>query len=327
MPMTRTLFTAVMCICLNAAAADVAAQPEPSPEPSPAAVKKALKDARKSADARRLLRIGIEGQLATDLTRLDIYGRGVGIWNDERQFKLEDKGVREAIDLLLKADFAAMPDRFAFAGGDEREKPVQLIRVITVDVGGLSKTVTQDSKGPISAPFEKLNAQLVALCREPSQSGIGASSLEDGLRKVADGTLIPEALRISVNAPQLRSLASQTGQGWLMTLRQGTLTLQSHVLDRGYETVVDRPITTDEARALARVLLDDDVYELPSNVNTKGHTQLTVEVLNHGIDVMARAFASPKGDAATTAEQAFGAVRKALLGFSMSATTPSSPER
>ncbi len=88
-------------------------------------------------------------------------------------------------------------------------------------------------------------------------------------------------MRITVNASQLRSLASQTGQGWLMTLRQGTLTLQSHVLDRGYETVVERPITADEARALARELLDDEVYELPSNVNTEGHTQLTVGVLNH----------------------------------------------
>jgi hypothetical protein len=311
MPMTRSLLTALMCICLNAAAADVVARTGPAPE----AVKKALKNARKSADARGLLRIGIEGQLAPGLSRLEIYGRGVGIWNDERQFELEDKAVKQAIDDLINADFAAMPDRFTHGSSKDREKPVQLIRVITVDAGGLSKTVTQDSKGPISAPFEKLTAQLVALCRDPSQTGLGASSLEDGLRKVADGTLIREAMRITVNASQLRSLASQTGQGWLMTLRQGTLTLQSHVLDRGYETVVERPITADEARALARELLDDEVYELPSNVNTEGHTQLTVGVLNHRIEVMARAFASPKDATAATAETAFGAVRRTLLEF------------
>jgi hypothetical protein len=327
MPMTRTLFTALMCIFLNAPAADVAAQAEPAPEPSPAAVKKALKGAHKSGGERRLLRIGIEGQLAPGLTRLDIYGRGVGIWNDERQFKLEDKAVREAVDLLLKADFAAMPDRFAFGGSDDQEKPVQLLRVITVDVGGLSKTVTQDSKGPISVPFEKLITQLVALCRKPSQSGLGASSLDDGLRKVADGTLIPEAMRITVNAPQLRSLASQTGQGWLMTVRQGALTLQSHVLDRGYKTVVDRPITTDETRALARELLDDKVSELPANVNTQGHTQLMVGVLNHRIDVMARPFASPEDAAAMATEQAFGAVRKALFEFYKMAVQPPSPQK
>ncbi len=116
MPMTRSLLTALMCICLNAAAADVVARTGPAPE----AVKKALKNARKSADARGLLRIGIEGQLAPGLSRLEIYGRGVGIWNDERQFELEDKAVKQAIDYLINADFAAMPDRFTHGSSNDR---------------------------------------------------------------------------------------------------------------------------------------------------------------------------------------------------------------
>lgn len=293
-------------------------------DPSDVAMEKLLKKARKDETARSSVLIEVEGQLDADLHRLNIYGRGIGIWNAESQFTLKSKEVVSAIDLLLKAKFCDMPDRFAFEEvdderpmpvDDERPMPIKMIRAIKVTVGDLSKTVIQDNKGPRSEPFAKLTADLVALCRKPAESVLTASSLEDGLRKIADGLLAPETLTVTVNAPELRSLKSQKGQGWQLTLQHSKLILHSVTLDHGVKKIGERALDAAEVQKLAHELLEADAFELPSNLNTAGYTQLSVAVLDQKMRTMARVYATPPDEGAKAAMESFSTVRKDLYGL------------
>jgi len=291
-------------------------------DPSDVALEELLKKARKDESARSSVLIEVEGQLDAGLHRLNIYGRGIGIWNGESQFTLKSKEVVSAIDLLLEAKFCDMPDRFAFEEvDDERPMPIKMVRAIKVTVGGNSKTVVQDNKGPRSEPFAKLTADLVALCRKPAETALTASNLEDGLSKVADGVLAPETLTVTVNAPELRSLKSQQGQGWQLAVQHSKLKLTSVTLDHGVNKVGERTLEAAEVQKLARALLDAGAPDLPSNLNTAGYTQLMVAVLDQKMRTMARVYAAPPEEGAKAAMESFASVRKDLYGLFEQGTT------
>jgi hypothetical protein len=271
-----------------------------------------LQEAKESAEARLLLRIEIEGQLDDGLRRLAIFGRGIGIWDGKRQFVLSDDAVAQTLNRLLESGFSAMPDRFPPREPDDRQNPVQMIRMITVHVGGQMKMVIQDSKGAKSDEFKRLVDDLVALCAEPARKGRSALNLEDGLRKVADGTLAGETLWINANAPQMRSLESQRGQGWLVAVRAGLLTVQTHDIHSGYRKRGERPLDADEAQRIAKELIAAGVHELAANVCAEGHTQLTVAVLDQKVRTLARANSGCAGEAGEGEAKNFEQVRRFL---------------
>ncbi len=321
--MIATLATVIAAMLPTQGAAEEAAAASGSKATGTFAT--ALASARSDSAAREQLFVALDGQLADDLQRVDIYGRGVGIWNRRTQFSLDAGQVGEVVDLLLEAEFASLPERLAPQAPDGGRKPVRLIRAITVHVGGEEKTVVQDNKTAISKPLKQLTDRLVALCREPASKGIGAANLEDGLRKLADGTLAREALQVSANAPQIRSLDTQPGKGWLLSIRHGILKFQSHDLASGYRTLLERPLTDNEASQLARALLEANTAEMPRNINTSGHTQLTVAVLQHDIRCVARSFATSEDAEAERAAERFDKVREDLLEFSKKAANEDSP--
>jgi hypothetical protein len=272
----------------------------------------ALAEARESTEARLHLRIEIEGQLDDGARRVVLFGRGIGIWDGKRQFGLTNDAVSQAIDLLLESGFSAMPERFVPREPDDRQNPVQLIRMITVHVGDYMKMVIQDNKGAKSVEFQRLVDRLVALCKEPASHGITASSLEDGLRKIAEGTLAGETLWINANAPEMRSLDSQRGQGWLVSVRAGLLTVQTHDIENGYQKNVERQLGANEGQLIARSLVAANVHKLPANVSAPGYTQLTVAVLDHNLRTLARANPGSTGEAGEAATKDFKAVRRIL---------------
>lgn len=311
--LARIVVSMLVVACALPAAANGAV------DSSAVSLEKSLEMMRKDTEARSAFRVVIEGRLGQDLHRLVIYGRGIGIWNGKRQFVLESKKVREAIDLLLEAKFAGMPERFAFKEEkDERPMPVGLVRVVTVTTGSTSKMVLQDDRGPLSKTFESLVENLVALCEEPAAEGISASSLEEGLKKIAKGQLAPETLLINVNAPQLRSLKTQEGQGWLLDLQHGILSLRSNVLDEGVRGIAERALSLREVEKLAGSLLEAGASELPPQINTSGHTQLTIRVLDQKVRTMAREYATEPDETAKTAEKSFLKVRSTLHDLFMS---------
>ena len=306
----------VFVITLVAAATVLWSSATAADSPQDASMKQLLKSARKDTSLRDTVRIHVESNLDKKMHLLEIYGRGIGILNGEGQFTLEPKDVVAAIDLLLGAKFSDMPERFAYPDKDEDEEmPVKLYRVITVTVGGTSKTVIQDNKGPKSEPFAKLTVDLMSLCRKPAETLVTASNLADGLEKVAQGTLAPETLTVIVNAPELRSLESQEGQGWQLTVQHGQIVLTSVTIAHGINQVSKRTLGKYEAQKLAQEFLKADVADLPSNINTRGYTQLTVAVLNQKARTMARTFAGEPEQDAKEAAASFNRVREMLFAM------------
>lgn len=313
--MRKTMFDVSRLLVITlVAAASLSWSPAMAADSSQnASMQQLLKKAKTDADLRDTVRIEIEGNLDKNLRRLTIYGRGLGIWNGEGQFTLKSKEVVAAIDLLLKEKYYEMPERFAYDEKDaDVDMPVKLIRVITVNVAGQSKTVIQDNKGPKSEAFAKLTADLVSVCRKPARTLVNATSLKDGLEKVVNGTLAPETLTVSVNAPELRSLQSQEGQGWQLSIKHASLTLTSVTIEHGVTTLVERALDEAEIKKVAREFLQDGVPDLPSTINTKGYTQLTVAVLNQKVRTMARTFAGEPDQDSKEAAASFASVREML---------------
>jgi len=235
------------------------------------------------------LRIEVEGFLDAGARSLTVYGRGFGVWNRARQIKLSGKQVRKCLKILKKSGFLSMPERIV--GSKPPGEVTQLLRSVTLVIGEHRHKVEQDNKAPESQPFREMVAAIVAVCRPSAEKGVTATDLTDGLRKIADGALAPELLEISANAPELRSLPDQAGQGWLVQLRHGALAFTPHSLANGYGAPTRRALTESAVRDLARLLIREKVSSWPGNLNLPGYLQLSVRVLDRHVDIMARRFA------------------------------------
>ncbi len=321
MDTVRTVLTAVMAIAVSV--------------PCPAAKDEApgfgtrLERAVSNPTEWNTIRVEASGRLARDIHSLTVYGRGVGIWNGERQFTLKDEELGEILELLVKGGFADMPELIGGEEedeGDGHEKPLDrhpprgeapryLLRTLTVTVGDLSRTVIQEAEVPEARPFVTLLSRLVELCRKPAAGGVGAPDLATGLKMVAEGTLAPETLTVFVNAPQLRSLPSQEGQGWILNLQHAELEDATQVLGRGVVHKRKVRMAPEDVRKLAARLLEAGTASLPPRINTSGYTQLTVKVLDQKVSVMARTYAVRPDAAAKKEAETFARVRRILAGL------------
>jgi len=255
-----------------------------------------------------------------------VYGSGVGIWEHDRQFQTSEKQVRKALRLLERSGFPSMPDRVKGprpADAEEGGEPdaTVLVRFVTLTVGGLTKTVVQDNKAYPLESFEDLCRDLVKIFRKAARHGVEASSLDDGLAKLAAGTLAPEVLHVLVSAPEQRALPSQEGQGWLLTVQDGEVDARAHTLESGFGPEVRRPLTPELARQIAGWLREADISSLPQNVYDTGYTDLSVAVLGHEKSLQAREFAGRDPAAEVARRERFRALRvrfqdlaKSMLG-------------
>ncbi len=322
MDTVRTVLTAVMAIAVSV--------------PCPAAKDEApgfgtrLERAVSNPTEWPTIRVEASGRLAKDVHSLTVYGRGIGIWNGERQFTLKDEELGEILELLVKGGVADMPELIGGEEeddeGDGHEKPLDrhpprgeapryLLRTLTVTVGDSSRTVIQEAEVPEARPFVTLLSRLVELCRKPAAGGVVAPDLATGLKMVAEGTLAPETLTVFVNAPQLRSLPSQEGQGWILDIRHGWLEDATQVLGRGVVHKRKVRMAPEDVRKLAASLLKAGAASLPARINTPGYTQLTVKVLDQKVSVMARTYAVQPDAAAKKEAETFARVRRILAGL------------
>jgi len=315
---------AVLLIVLTAIPVASTAPEKPKEPGEGVRLEAALKHALANPGERSGIRIEASGHLGPDLHFLTLYGRGVGFWNRERQFQLDSSQVEQAIRIVLKHHLCRLPENI---GGEEEEPVIEerpgpphkrggnprfLVRILTITVDGLSKTITQEGATPEGIPLEHGLAELASLCRKPAEQGIGAHSLKEGLSLLAQGKLAPEALILSVNAPQLRSLKDNTDQGWILRIEHGRVLAQSHTLGAGYVTITDRPMDAREARELAKQLLAAGITTLPGQVNTPGYLHIQLRVLSDTTQVMARTYSRKPTPQAAKAAQTFSSIRNLL---------------
>jgi hypothetical protein len=303
--MTRTILLLAAALAANgcAARARPPAQPNSSAPPPPASadnakelrhvLERAISD-RAGWDTLRLL---VDCRRGDAMTSLTVFGSGVGIWSEERQFTLDAGHISGLLRALQAADFPGMEDTYGGAPRPGRPSTGHgaLVTIATcrieLSLGGHHKQVVQLAQGEQSPKLKKLADDLLDICKAPARLGLTATGLRDGLEKVSRGDLEPETLLLVVHRkPQDKSGGDRPG--FLLRVSGYQVTTRAYHPATGYQDPVSLHIEAKEVRTLARELAARDPAAWPVNLYAAEYTDLSIQVLNHEKAIQARQFAA-----------------------------------
>ena len=216
---------------------------------------------------------------------MTLYPSGVVIWNRKRQARIGSGDRVALLHLLLNADFPSFKDRYG--GKPEAEKtgaPIMVLCSIDVRAGGVAKSSYQDLNGARSEIFMSLAGSLLDRVEPLAAKGVGATSLADGLAKLASGDLAPEAFTLRL----LHMPADDSSLGVILEVASG----QSSRRDYRPGVKVGEPQSAALTKADFKVLLaaihSADLLDLPHNLPATDIYQLNLRVLQHEYSVRAR---------------------------------------
>lgn len=294
-PVTALFLLAALTACSGAPAPETSARPGGGGEPATGGdpLSRALDTAleRRSWDDLRL-----ESECQDDAGRLrsvTLFGSGVGIWNRARQFPLERERLLGLLEELRRAGFGAM--REAHGGKDDPEPGapaawgLEMICRVRLALDGVEKQSYQLSEGRQDAGLKKLAEQILSVGEELGPSGLAASSLEDGLARIARGELAPEALTLQLQR-QPDDPSSREG-GWILRVEHGKAQISFHDLDTGWTDPRQVRLSREETAGLARQLAEVRPEDLPANLYSSWYEDLEIRVLNQKKSLQARRFA------------------------------------
>lgn len=251
---------------------------------------------------------------------LVVWGSGVGLWNREKQFKLSNKEVRSLLELLVTGGYFELPDKpappWGTPAGRQPQAP-QVLRAIGVKIGDLSKLVSQNNRVPKLESFDKLVGELFARCERAAAAGVAAKDLEDGLEKIASGTLAVEVLAISVSEPPLPAGASSPpADGLIVKLEEGELVRIVQPSEGELTETRWRP-GRDEIRQVAALVREAGFSKIPGNLYRPRYVDVQVVLLNHRKNVQARPFAGMDPAARQAEQAALERIVRQLLGVTV----------
>jgi hypothetical protein len=259
------------------------------------------------------------GETDRRVHKIRVWSDGVGIWDEESQFRLKPAERLEVLKAFRDQGFSGINDELIKEGSGRRKNPNGMIQEqsVTLAIGKVTKTVTHAiSTFGIFRDVEEAARPLVALvkavrkvCEGPASKGVRAKDLADGLAKVADGRLADVALRVSVSRPK-----EAGGDGWLTRVEGRDVTANVSTKGKGWSTPASLRLSNEELREFALAVAAAKPGSFPQNIHDEGYTDLTVSVLNRTVIVQARPFASldPKKQVAVRAASraVVSAVRK-----------------
>lgn len=237
------------------------------------------------------VQIDVSCQTDTGYRSVHVFGRGVGIWNRERQFSLDSDRIIAMLDLLQKAGFAEM--RQVYGGGDDPQgepSAVKIICSVGLTIGDLTKYVLQREKGSQSKELKELANDILKICEELAPSGTAVRTLAEGLAKITQRQLAPETLELLVHRKIQDGTQEDAVDGWLMRIEGSHATTQTFLKEEGYSEPFRLELTQEALSELAVVLLNHDLQDLPVNLYAPHYTDLAVQVLNREKNVQARQF-------------------------------------
>ena len=224
-----------------------------------------------------------------------IWGDGVGIWNDSVQFRLSHEQVLSIVKMLADARVGAMPQPGAKApapSGKTPKAPLQMRGEITVIVGDVRTHRQQLTKGEQSQALADLVTRILEISQKASSvDGVRASSLQDGLAKVAAGTLAPQTFTASVRRQSTEKEEGESvPEGWL--LRIDGRHASDRLMPKGQIPPPPRELVLSEAdfRKLVEGVQANDPTGLPNNTYSPAYTEVTVAVLDYRKNVPARPY-------------------------------------
>ncbi len=300
----------IVGIGLLAGCSSVAQRAASTPAPAPSAFAQALEEARRDPGVRRQLIVEAEGRMAEGVTSVLVFGDGVAVLNGTRQFRVDDETLVALLDLLISRGVASWPEESPLPKGNALEIHLRLL----VTVGEKSHLVIERNKRPPRPPLQQLLRELAELVRPAAASGLEVSSLEEGLRMVAEGALAPHVLTVNALAPSMPGAGKEPQDGWQLSLQRGVLQASAYSFADGVRPISRRAALTDAA-VLAQLLLDTGAARLPRQIHLdEGHFQLNLELLGQRLNVQARRFVGTGATQGLEARDALFAVRDRLRG-------------
>lgn len=263
-----------------------------------------------------------------DRGSLVVYGSGVGVWNQEKQFLLSDGEHKELLKRTLAAGLYEMPER---PRPEKEPRPAPdapvVIRAVSVKVGDLERTVAQNDRVWTLPALEALVSELFGLCEKPASRGTGASSLADGLGKIARGKLAPETLQLVLSIPPVAAGAKGPAEkGLLVVLDGGALTWTEQDAGRA-GTAVPVPASVERLRELAGTLAEAGIETFPVNLYRTRYLDLNARVLGRAKTIQARAFAGMDPAKHAAQQAALEKVVRSILALGPgAAAAPATPQ-
>ena len=289
--------------------------------PAPAALQQAIEKALSDSSSRREMRLFTECLSDSGMRSLAVYGDGTGIWDSRLQFQLAPQHMSTLLESLKQADFAAMPEVYGGPEQKEVKAPPKnggekfVIRVtcrVELSLGGQSKQVVQRVKGKQSKEFKKLADSFFQLCEPLAQKGIAASSLSDGLSKLARRELKPHSWQLMMHRKPDERSAVRGSIGFLLRLAGDTATSRSFDPASGYTDPLKLKLSPSDLGNLAKRLAELDPGSLPSNLYASDYTDLNIRLLNHRTSVQARQFSGMTAATHGERQKNFDAIYEAL---------------
>jgi hypothetical protein len=276
------------------------ALPPPSSALDAAPLRQALERAVTESAGLDTLRLFVECREGSAMTSVKVFGNGIGIWNDERQFLLVSDQIGSLLRALRRADFPGMEDTYGGAGSLRKPRPPSpdgggMVTIVTcrIDLGlaGYDKQVVQLAPGEQSPTLKKLAEDLLRVCHPRAQLGLAASSLRDGLEKLSRKELAPETWLVVMHRKPGEKRGNAVPPGFLLRIAGCQATTQPYDPVTGYGDRVLLDVGAKAVGTLARELATRDPASWPVNLYAADYTDLTIRVLNHEKTVQARQFA------------------------------------
>lgn len=269
------------------------------PEEQAGALRRALGRAIAAASARPSLELLVECREAEGLNSMRLFGEGLGIWNGERQFRLDTDRVAALLRALNDADFPGLED--IYGGSRELAKPAAapdcgaaatlLTCRIELTLGEHHKQVVQLARGEQSVVVRQLAEDLLGIAKPFARLGLGASNLHDGLQKLARGKLALETWALMLHRKPDEGSVGLDDQGFLLTIFGTRATSRRYAAGTGYQQELVLVLSPSEIRRLVRELDAVNPSAWPANLYAAGYTDLSLRVLNHEKAIQARPFA------------------------------------
>lgn len=240
----------------------------------------------------------------------------VAVWGNERQLRLTDNERDRLLDTLLDADFAEFDARYGETRkAEKQEAPLRVSCRVLVALEGLEKSSVQIMDGKQSEKLLGLAQSLLDLIEPRAAAGIAADSVEDGLAKLASGTLAPEVLELRmVTLPD----AGTDAAGSILRIEGGRISRQAYTPGRTVGDVRSSELSPADFCLVLDALQDAAFQELPINLAADSFTEIELGILGRRKTVVARSTFRP----AAAGQQAAFTDMLALLG-----TLPTAPDR
>lgn len=238
------------------------------------------------------------------LTAVRIYGDGVGTWNRATQFRVSPADVRSIAEKVREIRFGGFPLEVREEEEKKTEKrdETELYGRIVAGAGDAVHLVKQmGDKG--EPELEELARKVIGLAEKPASRGEKIGSLDDGLRRVADGKLAPETFEVVARRKVDRPRPGAGDENWLLRIN-GRRAVDR---DLSKQPAVERELllSAQELKTLVALLREAKAGSLPQSLWAPRYTTLHVQVLNQVRNVQARQFVGMTAETHGEQQKAF----------------------